>query len=191
MVNVCGNNHTSTSYFVAHKLGRQLLAVGDVAHFFGDHAVARIVHLRKVAVRVFLLSPGKPLSARPGDAVAVALVAVCAIGGSHRVHTFLISKLYPSPIFPPNRANPECSVPPPGLLTCRAQLRISRYPKERPSYAFVSFLSATAALSCCQLGPIRSRQQAGSRLQPRHHRQDDRSLCGLLPIRLRKLDQEF
>src|SRR6266567_148740 len=91
--------------------------------------LARIVHLREVAIRVFLLTPGKPLGARPGDAVAVAVIAVRSIGGSHRVHTFLISKLYPSPPFPPNRADPECSVPPPGLLTRLAQLRISRYAK--------------------------------------------------------------
>src|SRR5713101_2565710 len=91
-----------------------------------------------------------------------------------------------------NRAHPERSVR--RFLVCspaRPGLKSAVIQKERPSHAFVSFLPATAALSYCQLGPIRSRQQAGSRLQHKYHRPDDRSLCGLLPIRLWQLDQEF
>src|SRR5258708_1036942 len=99
MIDVGGNDHAAAGHFVAHKLGRQLLAVGNVTHLFGDDTLARIVHLREVAVRVFLLTPGKPLGARAGDAVAVAVIAVRSMGRSHRVHTFLISKLYLSPPF--------------------------------------------------------------------------------------------
>ncbi len=38
--------------FVADQFGRNLFALGDKAHFFGNDAFARKVHLRHVAVAV-------------------------------------------------------------------------------------------------------------------------------------------
>ena len=52
MVDVGGDDHASASDFIAHQFGRDLLAVSDVLHLFGDHALARVMHLRKVAVFV-------------------------------------------------------------------------------------------------------------------------------------------
>ena len=77
MVNVRGNDHAAARHFVAHQFGREFLAVGNVAHLLGDHALARVVHLREVAVGVLLLAPRKPLCARLGDAVAVIAVRNC------------------------------------------------------------------------------------------------------------------
>jgi hypothetical protein len=54
--------------------------MSDEGHFFGDYALARVVHLRKVAVCIFLLAPGKPLGSGLGDAITVAAIA---IGGRH------------------------------------------------------------------------------------------------------------
>ena len=69
-------------HFVANELGRDLLFVRDERHFFGDHALAREVHLREVAVGVLLLAARKPFCARFRDGVAV---AVRAIRGSHEI----------------------------------------------------------------------------------------------------------
>ena len=52
MVDVGGNDHAAAGHFVAHQFGRQLFAVGDVTHFFRDHALAGVVHLGEVAGRV-------------------------------------------------------------------------------------------------------------------------------------------
>ena len=80
MIDVGGDDHPSAGNFVAHQLGRQLFFVGDEGHFFGDYALARVVHLGEVAGGVFLLAAGKPLGARLGDGVTVAAIA---IGGRH------------------------------------------------------------------------------------------------------------
>ena len=61
--------------------GVELFFVCDERHLFGDGALARIVHLREVAVCVLLPAPGKPLCPRFRDAVAV---AVRAVRGSHK-----------------------------------------------------------------------------------------------------------
>ena len=52
MVDVGGDDHAAASDFIAHQFGRDLFAVGDVAHLFGDDALAGVVHLRKIAVFV-------------------------------------------------------------------------------------------------------------------------------------------
>ena len=98
MVDVGGDDHASAGNFVAHELGRELFFVGDVAHFFSDYALARVVHLRKIAGRVFLLAAGEPLGAGLRGAVSVAAIAVAicvAIAGSHdRNATFSMSQDY-------------------------------------------------------------------------------------------------
>ncbi len=50
MVDVGGDDHAPARHFVAHQLRRELLALGHVEHLFRDQALARIVHLREVAV---------------------------------------------------------------------------------------------------------------------------------------------
>jgi hypothetical protein len=49
VVNIGGNDGAAARDFAAHQLRRELLARGDVFHFFGDDALARIVHLRKIS----------------------------------------------------------------------------------------------------------------------------------------------
>jgi hypothetical protein len=49
MVDVGGDDGAAARHFVAHKLWRNLLTRCDVEHLFGDDALARIVHLRKIA----------------------------------------------------------------------------------------------------------------------------------------------
>ena len=49
MIDVGGNDGAAARNFVAHQLWRELFAFGDVLHFFGDDALARVVHLREVA----------------------------------------------------------------------------------------------------------------------------------------------
>ena len=80
MVDVGGDDHASAGDFVAHQFGRQPFFVGDVGHFFGDAALAGVVHLREIAGGVQLLAASEPLCAGLGDVVAVAAVAIC---GSH------------------------------------------------------------------------------------------------------------
>ena len=74
MVDVGGDDHASAGNFVAHQFGRELFLVGDEGHFFGDDALARVVHLREVAAFVFLLAARDPLGAWFGDVVTVAAV---------------------------------------------------------------------------------------------------------------------
>src|SRR5438874_3913817 len=50
MIDVGGNDHAAGSDFIAHQLGRELLAAGDEFHLFGDDATAREVHLRQIGV---------------------------------------------------------------------------------------------------------------------------------------------
>ena len=50
MVDVGGDDHASAGDFVADEFGRQLFFVGDEAHLFRDHALARVVHLEKLPV---------------------------------------------------------------------------------------------------------------------------------------------
>ena len=52
MVDVRGNDHAAASDFIAHQFRRDLLAVSDVLHLVGDYALARVMHLREVAVFV-------------------------------------------------------------------------------------------------------------------------------------------
>ena len=52
MVDIGGNNHPPARYFVAHQFRRDLFAMRNVAHFFGDHTLTRVVHLREIAVGV-------------------------------------------------------------------------------------------------------------------------------------------
>ena len=54
MVDVGGNDGAAARHFVAHQLRRDFLAHRHVVHFFGDHALARIVHLRKVLAPPFI-----------------------------------------------------------------------------------------------------------------------------------------
>src|SRR5260370_13450227 len=48
VMNVCGNDGASASDFAAHEFRLNLLAQSDEDHLLGDHALARIMHLRKV-----------------------------------------------------------------------------------------------------------------------------------------------
>jgi hypothetical protein len=52
MVDVGWNNHAATRDFIANELRCQTFARCDVAHFFGDFALAGQVHLRIIAVAV-------------------------------------------------------------------------------------------------------------------------------------------
>src|SRR5271155_179099 len=45
MVDVGGNNHAAASHFIAYQFGRNLFAVGDVAHFLRDDSLAGVMHL--------------------------------------------------------------------------------------------------------------------------------------------------
>ena len=79
MVDVGGDDHAAAGDFVADQLGRELFLVGDEVHFFGDDALARVVHLGEVPGGVFRLAAGEPVCARLGDGVAVIAGAI----GSH------------------------------------------------------------------------------------------------------------
>ena len=59
MVDVGGNDHASAGDFVAHQFGRELFFVGDERHLFRDHALARVVHLREIAVWCSLACGGQ------------------------------------------------------------------------------------------------------------------------------------
>ena len=48
VVNVGGNDGASAGDFAADEFGLELFAAGNVFHFFGDDALARVVHLREV-----------------------------------------------------------------------------------------------------------------------------------------------
>ena len=83
MVDVGGDDHAPARHLVAHQLGRELLALGHVEHFFRDQALAGVVHLREIAVGVLRLAACDPVGAQLGRAVAVSgmLMAVSAHGG--------------------------------------------------------------------------------------------------------------
>ena len=49
VVDVGGNDCAAARHFVAHELRRNLLARRHVLHFLGDHALARVVHLREIS----------------------------------------------------------------------------------------------------------------------------------------------
>ena len=78
MIDVGGNDHAPAGDFIAHQFGRKLLAVGDVGHLLGDHALARIVHLGEIAVGILGLAACDPLCPGFGNTVSVA-----AVGGGH------------------------------------------------------------------------------------------------------------
>src|SRR5450432_2437146 len=102
MVDVGGDDHSSAGHFVADELRRQLLFVGDEAHLFGDHALARVMHLAEIAGRIFFLAAGQPLCARLGDMFGMMTVAAVAVGSHDRTprnsanKKFGESRLYPS-----------------------------------------------------------------------------------------------
>ncbi len=85
MVDVGGNDHAAAGDFIAYEFWCDLFTVGYVAHFFCDDALAGVVHLGEVAVGVLLFACGQPLSARLGDGVSIAGIAI--IGG-HRSARF-------------------------------------------------------------------------------------------------------
>ena len=64
MVDVRRDDHAAASDFIAHQFRRDLLAVGDILHFFGDHALARVMHLGEVAVFVLGLPLRQPFCPR-------------------------------------------------------------------------------------------------------------------------------
>src|SRR5579859_4725003 len=80
MIDIGGDDHAATGDFIADKLGRELFFVGDEGHFFGNDALAGVVHLGEVAVRVLLLAARNPVGARLRDGVGD---AVRTIRGSH------------------------------------------------------------------------------------------------------------
>ena len=83
MVDVGRNDHVADGDLVADQLGRDLLALGDEEHLFGEQALARKVHLRHVGVagaRGFFAALRDPLGARIGRGRAVA-----AIGSTHNL----------------------------------------------------------------------------------------------------------
>ena len=49
VVDVRGNDRAAARHFAAHQLRLDLFAPRHVLHLFGDHALARVVHLRNVA----------------------------------------------------------------------------------------------------------------------------------------------
>ena len=53
MVNVSGNNHAAAGNFITDLLRRQLLFLSYVFHLLSDDTPASVVHLGKVAIRVF------------------------------------------------------------------------------------------------------------------------------------------
>ena len=56
VMDVCGNDAASPRHFAANQLGLKLFALGDVLHFFRDHALPREIHLRHVPVAVCFCS---------------------------------------------------------------------------------------------------------------------------------------
>ncbi len=90
MVDVGGDDHAAAGNFVADQFGGDFFAPRNVFHFFGDDALASVVHLREVAVLIFSSALGQPLGPRFQSQVeTVAIRAVCrvAIACRHmRVH---------------------------------------------------------------------------------------------------------
>ena len=48
MVNIGGNDRAAARHFAADEFGRKLFALRHVLHLFGDDALARVMHLRKI-----------------------------------------------------------------------------------------------------------------------------------------------
>ena len=65
-MDVGGNDHAAARHFGADQLGSEALALGDVVHFFGDDALAGIMHLRADFV---VLTFGYPVCAHDGSLV--------------------------------------------------------------------------------------------------------------------------
>ena len=79
MVDVGRNDHASGGNFVADELGRNLFALGDEDHLFGEQALARKVHLRHVGVaaaRGLFAALGDPLGAGFQDTRTIAVAAI-------------------------------------------------------------------------------------------------------------------
>ena len=79
VVDVGRDDHASGGHFVADELGRNLLALGDEDHLFGEQAFARKVHLRHVGVasaRGLFAALGDPLGARLQDTRTIAVAAI-------------------------------------------------------------------------------------------------------------------
>ena len=55
--------------------GASFLAVGNIRHFFRDQALAGVMHLGEIAVRVLGLALRDPFGARLGEAVSIAAIA--------------------------------------------------------------------------------------------------------------------
>ena len=81
MIDVGGDDHAAARDFVANQFRRKLFAVGDVMHLLGDHALAGIVHLRKIAVGICCLAACNPFGARRSDAAPIVLVTVASVAG--------------------------------------------------------------------------------------------------------------
>src|SRR2546425_8368687 len=56
VMDVCGNDAASPRYFASDQLRLEFFALGDVLHFFCDHALPREIHLRHVPVAVCFCS---------------------------------------------------------------------------------------------------------------------------------------
>ena len=80
MVDVGGDDHASAGDFIAHKLGGDFLADGNVFHFLGGDALAGIVHLREVAVFIGRFAFGQPFSAWLGRSVEAVAIIVTVRG---------------------------------------------------------------------------------------------------------------
>ncbi len=100
MIDVGRDNHPSGGDFLAHHLGRDPLPLRDEHHLFGDLALARVVHLGKIAVaaaRRFLPALADPFRSRgfwihAAGFVSVSVV-VCVTHG--------VGRLLPKPILYP------------------------------------------------------------------------------------------
>src|SRR5579864_6226442 len=80
VIDVGRDDQASAGNLVAHQLRRQFFALGNVDHFLCNQTLARVVHLREVAVPILRFAPDQPLGARFGHrAVTVVAVRVGAI----------------------------------------------------------------------------------------------------------------
>src|SRR5208282_3834633 len=95
MVDIGGNNHAAAGHFIAHQRGCELLAVGDVAHLFRDHALTGVVHLREITASVRPLALDKPFCAGLRDAAAVTAVAGISVGRGHVGTSFRLDSTGP------------------------------------------------------------------------------------------------
>ena len=51
-MDVGGNDGAAARHFAAHEFRIDLLAPGDELHLLGDHALARVMHLRNISIPV-------------------------------------------------------------------------------------------------------------------------------------------